>query len=320
MIRFLANRILQTIVVLFLVATVVFLITRIIPGDPATIMLGPQASVEAVHELRVKLGLDRSLLTQYLLFLRDLLRGDLGYSIYYGDSVINLILERLPNTLLLGGFALTLALLVAIPAGIISAVRQHSLFDYASVLFALIGVSMPVFWLGLLLVLLFSVRLAWLPATGMGDWDDGFMDVLGHLILPGVALSTVPMATFVRITRTAMLEVINAPYIRTARAKGLSEFSVIGKHAFRNAFNPILTVLGIQISTLLSGAVLTETIFAWPGMGRLIISSIEKRDFMVVQGTIMFTALIFVVVNTCVDLLYVVVNPKIGLNNPRGDA
>ncbi|MEN0613907.1 ABC transporter permease [Klebsiella indica] len=319
MIRFLCHRVLQMVVVLFLVATIVFLITRIIPGDPAAVMLGPQATVEAVHELRMKLGLDRSLLSQYLFFLRDLAHGDLGYSLYYGESVSALIMERLPNTLLLGGFALVLSLLVAIPAGIISAVRQHSLFDYVSVLLALIGVSIPVFWLGLLLVLLFSVRLAWLPATGMGDWDEGAMDVLRHLILPGVALSTVPMATFVRITRTAMLEVINASFIRTARAKGLSEFSVIGKHAFRNALNPILTVLGIQISTLLGGAVLTETIFAWPGMGRLIISAIEKRDFMVVQGTIMFTALIFVVVNTCVDVLYVLVNPRIDLNATQGE-
>ncbi|QTF10189.1 ABC transporter permease [Brenneria izadpanahii] len=320
MIRFLVNRILQTVIVLFLVATVVFLITRIIPGDPAAIMLGPQATVEAVHDLRVKLGLDRSLLVQYGYFLNSLLHGDLGFSIYYGESVSALILERLPNTLLLGGFALLLSLLVAIPVGVFSAVRQHSWFDYISVLMALIGVSVPVFWLGLLLVLLFSVHLAWLPATGMGDIDNGLGDILRHLILPGIALSTIPMATFVRITRTSMLEVINAPYIRTVRAKGLSEFSVIGKHAFRNALNPILTVLGIQISTLLSGAVLTETIFAWPGMGRLIISSIEKRDFMVVQGTVMFAALIFVFVNTCIDLLYAVVNPKIDINNSQGEA
>lgn len=319
MMRFLVNRLLQTLVVLFLVATVVFLITRIIPGDPAAIMLGPQASVEAVQELRIKLGLDRSLLVQYGYFLRDLCRGDLGYSIYYGESVSALIWERLPNTLQLGGFALILSLLVALPVGVVSAVRQHSWFDSLSVLLALIGVSMPVFWLGLLLVLLFSVRLAWLPATGMGSLDEGLGDVLRHLILPGVALSTIPMATFVRITRTSMLEVLNAPFIRTVRAKGLSEFKVIGKHALRNAFNPILTVLGIQISSLLSGAVLTETIFAWPGMGRLIISSIEKRDFMVVQGTIMFAALIFVLVNTCIDLLYTVVNPKIDLNGGRGE-
>ncbi|TKI02625.1 ABC transporter permease [Martelella alba] len=320
MIRFLIHRLLQTVIVLLLVATVVFLITRIIPGDPAAIMLGPQATVEAVHALRVKLGLDQSLLIQYGYFLKDLLHGNLGYSIYYGEPVSVLILERLPNTLLLGGFALILALLVALPVGVVSAVRQHSWFDSLSMLFALVGVSMPVFWLGLLLVLLFSVHLAWLPATGMGDWDEGAGDILRHLILPGVALSTIPMATFVRIIRTAMLEVIHAPFIRTARAKGLSEFKVIGKHALRNAFNPILTVLGIQVSSLLSGAVLTETIFAWPGMGRLIISSIEKRDFMVVQGTVMFAALIFVFVNTCIDLLYVVVNPKIDLNNRQGDA
>ncbi len=319
MLKLIIKRLIDLIPTFFVVATTVFIITRLIPGDPAAIMLGPQASVEDINQLHEKLGLNDPMYLQFLHYLGDLLTGDLGTSLSYNQSVLSLILERFPNTLLLAGFALVIALVIGIPAGIISATKQYSAWDYGVMIFSLIGVSMPIFWLGVMLVLLFSVGLGWLPSTGMGSWSDGAMDVLKHLILPGIALSTIPMATFARITRSSMLEVVKQDYIKTARAKGLLEFVVIWKHALKNALTPLLTVLGMQISMLLGGAVLTETIFSWPGMGRLVVDAIEHRDFMVVQGTVLFIAVIFVLVNLFVDILYTVVNPRVNLSGKGGN-
>ncbi|PJI09276.1 MULTISPECIES: nickel ABC transporter permease [Clostridium] len=314
MARFILKRLGQLIAVLFIVSIIVFIVTRVIPGDPAAVMLGPQAPKDAVVKMRESLGLNKPLIMQYGKFLLGILHGDLGDSIYYHEAVLSLILERFPNTVLLASASLLIALVVSIPVGIISATRKNSIFDYVSMLFSLIGVSMPVFWLGLMLVLLFSVKLGILPATGMGSLSNGVWDFISHLILPSVALSTVSMGTFARITRSSMLEVIGEDYIRTARAKGLSEKLVIWKHALRNALIPLLTVVGMQISSLLGGAVLTETIFAWPGIGRLIVDSIEKRDYQMVQGTVLFVVVIFVIVNLIVDILYVIVNPKLSFS------
>lgn len=314
MARFILKRLGQLIAVLFIVSIIVFIVTRVIPGDPASVMLGPQAPKEAVVKMRESLGLNKPLIMQFGKFLLGIVHGDLGDSIYYHEGVLSLILERFPNTVLLASASLLIALVVSIPVGIISATKKNSIFDYVSMLFSLIGVSMPVFWLGLMLVLLFSVKLGILPATGMGSLSNGIWDFISHLILPSVALSTVSMGTFARITRSSMLEVIGEDYIRTARAKGLSEKLVIWKHALRNALIPLLTVVGMQISSLLGGAVLTETIFAWPGIGRLIVDSIEKRDYQMVQGTVLFVVVIFVIVNLIVDILYVVVNPKLSFS------
>jgi peptide/nickel transport system permease protein len=314
--RYIIRRIIGLIPVLFCVSVVVFIITRVIPGDPASVMLGPQATVEAVEALRAKLGLDQPYLVQYGRFLKDLLRGDLGTSIYYHQSVLSLILERMPNTLILGGTSLVIALVVAVPIGILSATKQYSFFDYFSMTLSLLGVSIPIFWLGMMLVFVFSLKLGWLPATGIGS--NGFVDYIRHLILPSLALSTIPMATFARITRSSMLEVIRQDYIRTARAKGLHERIVIWKHALKNALIPLITVVGMQVSTMLSGAVLTETIFAWPGMGRLIVDAIDKRDFMMVQGGVIFISAVFVLVNLIVDIMYVVVNPRISFEQGKG--
>ncbi|SDY15889.1 peptide/nickel transport system permease protein [Evansella caseinilytica] len=296
---------------LLVVATIVFIINRIIPGDPAAVMLGPQASVQDVADMRERLGLDKPVFYQYIDYILNLLKGDFGTSIYYKESVLTLILDRFPNTILLSSAALFIAVMIGIPAGMIAATKQNSLLDYVVMLGALIGVSMPVFWLGLMLVLQFSVNLGWFPATGIGSLDNGFGNVFKHLILPAVTLSTIPMATFARITRSSMLEVVSQDYIKTARAKGVREFFVICKHALKNALTPILTVMGMQVSLMLGGSVLTETIFSWPGMGRLIIDAIDKRDFMVVQGAVLFVAVIFVVTNLVIDILYKAVNPRI---------
>ncbi|RNB83317.1 ABC transporter permease [Brevibacillus fluminis] len=315
MLKLVLKRLIDLIPTLFVVAITVFIITRLIPGDPAAVMLGPQASVEDINALREKLGLNEPLYLQFIHYIGDLLTGNLGFSPNYNQSVTSLILERFPSTLMLAGSALLISLLIGIPAGIISATKPNSFWDYIVMILSLVGVSIPIFWLGVMLVLYFSVNLGWLPATGMGSMDQGLGDVIKHLVLPSVALSTIPMATFARITRSSMLEVIKQDYIKTARAKGLLEFWVIWKHALKNALTPILTVLGMQISMLLGGAVLTETIFSWPGMGRLVVDAIESRDFMVVQGTVLFIAVIFVVVNLLVDIMYAVVNPRVNLSN-----
>lgn len=317
--KYVLKRIIGLIPVLFSVSVVVFIITRVLPGNPAEVMLGPQATAEAIKALELKLGINDPWLVQYGRFLLDLLQGDLGTSIAYHQPVLNLILDTLPNTILLTVAALFIAIIVAIPIGIISAVKQYSIFDYISMTFALIGVSLPVYWLGLMMVLIFSTKLQILPAIGMGSMANGLWDVISHLILPSIALSTIPMANLARITRSSMLEVVRQDYIRTARAKGLSEWIVIGKHSLKNALVPIITVMGMQISMMLSGAVLTETIFAWPGMGRLIVDAIEKRDFIMVQGSVMFLALMFVIINLIVDLLYVWVNPRISYDNEGGN-
>lgn len=313
--RYIVKRIINMIPTLFIVATIVFIVTRIIPGDPAATILGPQASIEEINNMRITMGLDKPVWEQFISYLRNLLVGDLGYSYAYNQSVTSLILERFPNTIILSLFALILALLVGIPAGVLSAYKRNTFVDYTVMVISLVGVSMPVFWLGVMLVLVFSVNLGLLPATGMGDLNQGIGVYLSHLVLPSVTLATIPMSRFARITRSSMLEVLSEDYIRTARAKGLKERAVIWKHALKNAFNPILSVLGMQIAGLLGGSLLTETIFSWPGMGRLIVDAIDRRDYGVVQGVIIFIAVIYVVTTLIIDILYKVVNPKISYEN-----
>jgi peptide/nickel transport system permease protein len=312
--KYIIGRIINMIPTLFIVAIIVFLITRMLPGDPAAVMLGPQASVEEVEALTKELGLNEPLYIQFFEYIGNLLKGDFGNSLTYNQPIVDLIMERFPNTVILAVSALIIALFIGVPAGIIAAKKQNSFLDYAVTSISLIGVSMPIFWL----VLLFSVNLGWFPSTGMGSLDKGIGDFISHMILPSVALATIPTAQFARITRSSMLEVISQDYVKTARSKGLSEFLVICKHAFKNALTPLLTVLGLQVSSMLGGAVLTETIFSWPGMGLLIIDAIEKRDFVVVQNMVIFIALIFVVVNLVVDILYKVVNPKVKYSSTKG--
>ncbi len=299
------RRFLFMVPVIWAVSTFVFLIIHLIPGDPIDVMLGETASAVDRQDLRHQLGLDRPLWQQYVTFLQRLLRGDLGHSLHNRRPVSTLIAERLPATAGLAGAALLLAVVLAIPLGIVAALRPYSLLDMASMLLALLGVSMPNFWLGPLLILLFAVQLGWLPVSGRGDGS------LPYLILPAVTLGTAMMAVLTRMTRAGMLDTLREDYLRTARAKGLGEWVVIGKHALGNALIPLVTLIGLQGGALLSGAVITETIFAWPGLGELTIRAIQQRDYPVVQGCVLVIAVTYVVMNMVTDMLYAVLDPRI---------
>lgn len=318
MARFLFNRILQLIPTIFVVAVIVFFVTRLLPGNPAAVMLGPQASVEDVEKYTEELGLNDPVLTQFFNYLWDLVTLNFGNSLSYNAPIIDLILERFPNTIILAVSALLLAVIIGVPMGILAARKQNTFLDYFITTFSLVGVSMPIFWLGVMLVLLFSVNLGLLPATGMGDITDDPIGFIKHLILPTIALATIPMAEFARIIRSSMLEVLKHDYIKAAKAKGITTFLVVYKHSLKNAITPLITVLGLQFSNLLGGAVLTETIFSWPGMGLLIVDAIERRDFVVVQNTVIFIAFIYVTINLVVDILYKVVNPKVNIGSKKG--
>ncbi|TDL75415.1 ABC transporter permease [Rhodococcus qingshengii] len=302
MLSYILRRCLYAVFVLFGVATVVFFITRL-TGDPVAIMLPPDATVEQMEELRIELGMDKPLLTQYGMFLWDLLRFDMGESLRYEDSTLTLIAERLPATLQLAFTSMLIALIVAIPAGIISALKQGGAIDRFIMSLVLIGQSFPVFWVGILLILFFSVSLGWLPTGGIGDWK--------HLLMPAFALGLHMMALITRLLRSSLIEVLSSDYIRTAKAKGLLSFKVIAKHALRNSLLPVVTIVGLQVGALLGGSVVTEMVFAWPGVGQMIIQAINFRDFPLVQTAIILLASIFVVINLIVDLLYVVIDPRI---------
>ena len=325
------KRFLHLIPVLLGLSLVVFFIIRAIPGDPAQIILGQAASKEAIDELTKSLGLDQPWYIQYFHYLGDLLTGDLGESIRTKEPISEEIWPYLAATIELSFFAMMIAIFVGVNAGIISAWFQNSWFDYIAMILALIGVSMPIFWLGLMEQWLFAINLEWLPTSGRNNVRnpietitniyiidtllqgrmDQFVTVIKHLILPSIALATIPMAIIARITRSTMLEVLRADYIRTARSKGLRMFWVVYKHSFKNAIIPVLTVIGLQAGLLLGGAILTETIFSWPGIGRYIYDAIQYRDYPVIQSGILIIALFFVCINLIVDLLYAVIDPRI---------
>lgn len=289
--------------VLFGISLIIFTMVRVIPGDPGIILAGPHATKDQVEQIRAQLGLDKHPVTQYFLFIQNLLRGDLGTSTRTGLPVMREIMARLPNTLLLALASILIATFFGVLTGIIAGVKQNSKFDYLSMLVALFGLSMPVFWLGLMLMLLFSIKLGWFPAVGA--------DSLKHLILPAVTLGANSTAIVARMTRSSMLEVVRLDYIRTARAKGVPERRVYLRHALKNALIPVVTVIGLQAGTLLSGAVLTEIVFAWPGIGRLLVEAILSRDYPVIQGVVLLVATMFIVVNLVVDILYSYLDPRI---------
>jgi peptide/nickel transport system permease protein len=318
LLKMIIKRIIQSIPTLFIVITITFVLTRLIPGNPARTILGPQASLQDVRAMEEKLGLNKSIAGQYAAYMLNALHGNFGTSYMYNRPVTSLIIERIPNTLLITLTSLIIALFLGVSVGIISAVRQYSFADYFFMILALIGVSMPIFWLGLMLVHLFSVQLGWLPAIGMGTMAKGFQDILRHMVLPCFCLATIPMATFARISRSSMLEVIHNDSITALRARGIREGSVIWKHALKNALPPIVTVLGLQIANAFTGAILTESIFSWPGMGTMIISAIDNRDYMLIQGTVLFIAVVFVVVNLLVDITYMIINPKVNYDTTQG--
>jgi peptide/nickel transport system permease protein len=322
---------LQIIPVLLGVSIVVFFMVRAIPGDPAQIMLGQQATQEQVQQIRENMGLDKPIFVQYGLFLKDALRGDLGDSIVTGRPVTTELLTRLPATLELTAFAMLIAILVGVPVGVISAVRQYSLLDKTTSVLALTGISMPIFWLAMILVVIFGVNLELLPFPGRLDPTTGitaitglvlvdslltlnfagFWDGLLHLIMPALALATIPMAVIMRMTRSSMLEVMNEDYVRTARAKGVVPWRVVFKHALRNAMLPTITVIGLQTGLLMGGAIITETIFSWPGIGLYTYNSISSRDYASIQGVVLYAALLFVLINLLVDILYAILDPRV---------
>lgn len=303
MLRYIIKRLLYTVPVLLGISLLLFFMLRMLPGDPAQVLAGQMASAEEVEMIRHQLGLDQPVMLQYVHFLNRLAHFDLGRSARTQNPVIQEIWARLPNTLLLAVLAISLACLLGIPAGVVSAVKPYSWLDYLMTSAALFGISMPVFWLGLMLVLIFSVTLHWLPAGGTGSWK--------HLILPSFTLAMFVVAFIARMTRSTMLEILSQDYTTTARSKGLTEKVVVIKHALKNAMIPIITVIGLQFGMLLGGAVLTETVFAWPGLGRLIVDSILARDYAVTQGAILIFGLLYVLVNLVVDLLYAVLDPRI---------
>ena len=296
---------------MFIVVTFTFILTRLIPGSPAATILGPQASAADIAEMEIKLGLDQPYWKQFVDYIGNVLQGNFGDSYMYNRPVLDLIAERIPNTLQITVTALIIALIIGVGIGMFSALHQYSILDYVFMVLALVGVSMPIFWLGLMLVNLFSVQLGWLPTQGRGDLAIGLWDFVSHMILPCACLSTIPMATFARITRSSMLEVIHNDSIKALRARGISERSVIWKHALKNALPPIVTVLGLQIASCFTGAILTESIFSWPGMGTMIVNAITNRDYMLIQGVVLFFALVFVIVNLVVDIVYMLINPRV---------
>jgi ABC-type dipeptide/oligopeptide/nickel transport system permease component len=329
------ERILVVIPIMFGVAIVVFLFMRLTPGDPVDIMMGQGGAVSTgeMEQLRHEFHLDEPLPMQLWLFLRDAVRGDLGYSYVQKRPVTELIAERLPATIELAVGALLISLLVAIPIGIFSAVRQNSMADRLSMAGAFLGISMPSFWLGIILILFFSVRLHWLPVQGRLDFGIDLHRITGmyvldslltrnwpalsssikHLLLPSIALAAGVAAIVARVLRSSMVETLRQDYVTLARAKGQSEFLVVTKHALRNALIPTVTVIGLQVGVLLGGNMIVETVFGWPGLGRLVVQAIFKRDFPLVQGAVMVYAFTFVVANLIVDILYRYLNPKITL-------
>jgi ABC-type dipeptide/oligopeptide/nickel transport system permease component len=306
------QRLLLAVPVLFGVSVLVFGVLHLAPGDPAAIMLGAQATKEDVTRLHRDLGLDRPLVVQYFHWIGQVARGDLGRSIPLGRAVLPEVLLRFKATLVLTGGALVIAVLLGLGAGIISAVRQYSWLDRLSMGAAVTGVSLPVFWTGIMLIIVFALQLRWFPSSGMSSpYGSGFIDILWHLVLPAVTLGTASAAALARLTRSSVLEIIRQDYIRSARAKGLAERAVIARHVLKNAINPIITVLGVQVGFLLGGAILTETVFSWPGLGSMMVRAIQARDYPLVQGGVLLIATTFVVVNLVVDLLYAVFDPRI---------
>lgn len=309
----------------------VFFMVRAIPGDPAQILLGQNATPQQVHEIRARLGLDKPLPIQYLDFIEGAVRGDLGNSIVTGRPVTTELAVRFPATLELTAFAMIVAIIVGIPVGVISAVKQYSWLDKIASVFALTGISMPIFWLAMILIVIFGVRLDILPFPGrlssgeaipsvtglvlvdsliagnFGAFWDGFL----HLLMPAAALGTIPMGTIMRMTRSSMLEVMGEDYVRTARAKGVMPWRVVFKHALKNAMLPTITVIGLQVGLLMGGAVITETIFSWPGVGQIAYESVFRRDYAMIQGVVLYGAFLFVLINLVVDVLYAILDPRV---------
>ena len=311
MTRYLASRFAGMVVVMLLVATLVFFITRLAPGDPAAVMLGEQATAADIAQLRAAYGLDRPLPVQFFYWLKELAHGNLGQSIFLQRPVTQALWERAEPTLFLTLFSIAIATLIGVPFGIVSAVWRGKAVDQVFSGFAMLGASIPSFWFGLILMQIFAVGLGWFPVAGYGDPGVPLSDRLQHLVLPALVLGIVNSALILRFTRASMLDVLGEDHIRTARAKGAGEPRVILHHALRNALIPVITVLGLTFALLVGGAIVTETVFGLPGIGNLVVSAVLRRDYPVIQGALLVIAGLYVLINLAVDLLYLVVDPRV---------
>ncbi len=314
--RYIMRRVLIIIPTLIGVSIILFAVMMIAPGGPEAVLMGDDISAEAAARIRANLGLDQPIPVQYVRWFTNMLRGDLGNSFRTGEPVISLIADRLPNSLVLTVAAFAFALIVAIPFGVIAAVKHNSLIDKAASVIAFLGVSFPSFWLGIVFILIFAYRLGWFPVSGMAPFgmERDILVRLHHLVLPAVTLGSVQMATYMRFTRSGMLEVLRQDYIRTANAKGLHPRKVVIKHALRNGLISVVTVVGLSLPALVGGAVLTETIFAWPGVGRLAVNAVFQRDYPIIMGVNMAVATVTVLVNLLVDVMYTLVDPRIAFD------
>ena len=310
MVNFIIRRILHTVPVLFGVVVITFILMYMIPGDPVVSMVGERYDEATIHKLRKELHLDDSLPMQFVRYVGNVVRGDFGKSFITGGSVSEELLKKFPNTMMLAVASMIIAIITGLTMGIVSSLKPQSILDKITMLFALVGISAPVFWVGLMLVLFVGVYLQWLPPTGFGGIE--------HIILPAIALGLRSAAYLARLTRATMLEVLNQDYIRTARMKMLPEWKVILKHGFPNILIPIITVIGTDFGSYLSGAVLIESIFGWPGIGRYALEAILKRDFPVIQGTVLFMALMFILANLIVDIFYGIVDPRMRIEGKNG--
>jgi len=299
---FIARRAISSAFMILLVSLVVFSLAHL-SGDPVRVMLGAETTAEQIAELRHALGLDRPLPVQYLNFLSRAIRGNIGRSLYYRQDALSLVLERMPATIELGTVSMLFALLVAIPTGILSALRPHSWIDFVSRLTSIIGQAFPAYWVGIMLIIFFAVRIHWFPVGGRGT--------LAHVVLPAVTLGLWPMARISHVLRASMIEVLRQDYVRTARGKGLPEHAVIVRHVLRNALIPVVTVIGLTFGTILGGTVVTEFVFTWPGLGRLVLEAITNRDFPLIQAIVLVTSTIFVLINFLVDVMTVWLDPRI---------
>ena len=312
MTQYLLRRLLHAVLIIWGCATLVFFLLRLIPGDPVIQMLGPEYTPEAATLLRQRLGLDEPVHVQYVRWFGNILTGDFGTSIATGESVTDAIGTGLPKTLSIALLSFLIALLIALPAGVLAALKRNTAFDYAASVVAFVGVSMPSFWFGIILVLIFAVRLGWLPSLGYAEiGDDGVWEWLKHLLLPSIAIGAGYAAILMRFVRSGLLEVLGSDYVRTARAKGLGERAVMVRHALRNALIPVVTIAGIQLALLLSGAVVIEIVFSIRGLGRILVGAIFDKDYPMVQGVILLVAVIFVLANLVVDVVYTSLDPRI---------
>ena len=301
--QYIIRRLLQVLPIVFLVATAVFLLFKMIPGDPATVFSGEQASPATIARVRERLGLDQPVMVQYWRYLQRLVKGDLGTSFINGMEVIDLVKARFPNTIRLAFISTILSAFFGVSIGMISALKRETIVDYLLTVVALLGISIPIFWLGLMLIYVFSVQLSILPIAGASNWK--------NYIMPVITLSAVSVASILRITRSSILEVMGEDFVRLARAKGLKESRVVFRHVLPNALIPVVTVVGLQFGYMLGGSIITETIFSWPGMGRMLVVAVNQRDVMVVQGVLIVFATSFVLVNLIVDIVYALIDPKI---------